>query len=269
MLTTGKRVIVLNSSEVRRGAHVRRGSTGFIIETGTAHIHSFRKKSVLIVPTYISFSRFGFEKKIRRESKWVHAVLPLFRISEDDPDKLNQLLLTLTKNKSVPKRNNTFITLKLSPTDIVENEREFSNWFISAISSHNFEVTLMQRRNTKLNSELRSIMNYLGISRPFFMWLSNKVMLSHLTSTIFKSKDRYKLFKLIFTKLSLIDMIRVDAIKDSHSKLRIAPPPFMDQILCTDLWFLSLLNNNDIKFTGDTLRLANIISSVNNTLRSS
>lgn len=272
MLITGKRIEVVTSSAIRRGACVRKGSTGFIIETGHAHIQTVIGKPIALIPTHISFSRFGFEKRKRLENKWVYAMLPLFSVNADNIGELDKIASALINSKLFNKYENTkkiktFVTIKLATTNIIKNKDEFSSWLVSIIKSNRFERSLIQTKETPLNTELRAIMDQLGLKRPFFIWTIDKDKQSDLIDTVFKNKEKYRLFELIFTRLSLLDLAKSNEIKKKYLGPRIVLPPLDDPELCRDAWFLSLVSNNGVKFTGETLKLVNIIFSVNETLK--
>lgn len=266
MLTTGKRVTVVNSSTSRKGACVRRGSAGFVISTDDAYVHMIDKKRILITPIHMAFSRFGFEKRRRQENKRVCAVLPLFAIDCDNAKStIDGLLLSLARNKHIKNFMidygvDTLVTIKLSPIDVLKNECEFSNWLISIMCSPKFNINLMKRSRTKFNMELFNILNYVGLRRPLDVWLTNKKVLSKKLNNIFEHEVRYELFKLLHMKLSLYDMEVLNHI----AKKRLED----GFISFNDIWFMSLLNNNSIKLSMEESKLATVASSMNKILMS-
>jgi len=272
MITTGKRITVVNSSTSRKGAHIRRGSTGFIINTSNAYLCIIKNKTALIMPTFVTFNKFGFEKKQRCESKWVGIVLPLFDITGSTAmEEINSLLINTTKYNDHKKimgniKLSTFITIKMAPLNVLKDENEFSSWMVSVMHSNSFNMSLMHRCNTEFNKKLIKILSKVGIERPFNLQLLDKEKFLYKINLIFKGNRSHDVFNSIQTLLSLEDIARINIMKNKYTAPRLIIPAFMNKLLCTDAWCVALLNNSTVKFKGEELKLTKLVYSVNKVL---
>jgi len=75
MIPQGHKITVLASSKTKSGANIRRGSIGFV--SGIGKTYTFSKQGMFVTPAKIVFTRFGYEKKERNETKFVTLLHPI------------------------------------------------------------------------------------------------------------------------------------------------------------------------------------------------
>jgi len=153
MIFTGQKITTLVSSNNIPGANVRKGSLGYVSVLGNPKF--YYKIESLLVPAKIVFTRFGFEKKRRSETK---IVFLLFPITKDAAIKnirrhLNNRVKKAMSMHSILKRNllsegvklNKFDILIVTKTNLESNintENEFEAWISSIIQSGIFHKLL-------------------------------------------------------------------------------------------------------------------------------
>jgi len=147
MIFTGQKIIVLISSNTKTGAKIRKGSLGYVSSFGTAKFN-FKLNAVLI-PAKIVFTRFGYEKKRRIESKIVYLLYPIgpcksikhvrkyltskVKIAQSMTSQLKQ---DLDKEGVKLNKLNILVVNKTNiETDILSSKNEFGAWFSSILQS--------------------------------------------------------------------------------------------------------------------------------------
>jgi hypothetical protein len=140
MIFQGNKVEVIASYTNGKGAKIRVGSNGYItnISPNISYLAN-RDNQIIIVPAVIVFSRYGFEKKHRSESKEVSLVYPGFNgygYNITDMKKfLNSMInfvLSVYKNKI----NSKLIAIRKSyePTNILIRKSDRTAWLRSVIT---------------------------------------------------------------------------------------------------------------------------------------
>lgn len=164
MISPGQRITVLASSNNKPGAHIRRGSTGYISTNHRSVV--IKKLNVVLMATEIIFNRFGFEEKYRCERKTVVALYPLINITEIKDhqaylDKLTKKALdfigVIKLHLSIVTKKVDIVVITTRPCSMSNNINEFKPWFLSILCRNEVYDFLTNNTDTPFKKAIKNI----------------------------------------------------------------------------------------------------------------
>lgn len=165
MIPIGTKVIVLASSTSAPGTKIRRGSLGYISSIGaTLHFHQL---NVFVTTAKIVFTRFGYEKKRRDESKFVGLIFPHRMLNPKKSVNIQKYINKLVhksldasaqiremfKSEGVKTKNitNIIVHKTLIECNVSSNYNEFKSWTSSILCSGHFHKLFLAGKKGSLN----------------------------------------------------------------------------------------------------------------------
>ena len=199
MLFTGQKIIVLVSSNSKTGAKIRRGSLGYISSFGTSRVNY--KSNFILIPAKIIFTRFGYEKKHRIESKIVYLLYPIessinikyirkylitkIKVAKSMTPLLKQDLLN--EGVKLNKLDIIVVNKTNEKVNILTDKNEFSAWFSSVIQSGIFHKLYKIEGNNEFKKVKLDLLT--NINNEIF---DLKKCLQYNGETIKQAKNIYK-----------------------------------------------------------------------------
>lgn len=231
MVFEGTKIGVISSSENGKGNKIRRGSLGYLSEVGTQIYAGKNSITTVIAPAKIIFTRFGFQKRERSESKLVHLVFPLEwdkntknplnhldkitkRAKDINPDvrrNLNALSSHTNITGSLGHNTNSTklpsIVIKELCSDITSSEYEFKSWLKSILSGQIIVNLIRTRKKSKINKTYDVLKEF----HPDFRLIMNSDKLNNIIDDICcLDKERQKV--LINSLKSILNLYKSSII---------------------------------------------------------
>jgi len=226
MIPIGQRVAVLASSTKKSGAHIRRGSIGYVSRTGrSVTIDSLK---AVVTMARIVFVRFGFEKRSRNETKTVFLIYPLIPITviTNAQAYLNNLTkgalnsIEEIKNKLDEYEKDVYVVAAAqAPVNILTNKNEYRGWFLSALQSGKFYdmVTGYGNKNEEVMLKqvedktpgVKELLKSALLNKNFAINLSDAIYKEGYYSNIYTSITKIMKAKISLHVMSLCNDVRV------------------------------------------------------------
>lgn len=241
MIPVGNKISVIASSTKSKGARIRKGSQGYISTIGeisSPGLNSFNGGGAMyIVPAKIVFTRFGHERKLRNEVKFVALVFPSI-----DPEPIKRKKIYLNKlvkraldysedirqiwqNEGI--RINKVTAVAVSglgcSENLTSNPTEFAAWLRSIAISGSLHKILLCNTTSPYRKTINSLT---GGDKKLLVDLhacvSKKARVESFTNSLFKG-DRKELtgFILRMQEVLKLEKLRsISAISDNRPTRR-------------------------------------------------